>query len=105
VTDTQFRCLEFLDHELGQAAASCVGAHLWPNRTGPIISSNGGGDYKAQMYLGRLKKRGWVYTPLSAGSSRWALTPKGVLAFRAERKRRERADPDSGARVVPGNKV
>jgi hypothetical protein len=64
-----------------EAAAGCVGNAVWPDRDvrgGRGISSNGGGDYAAQMLLGRLKKAGLVEHAPSEGSSRWRLTRKGL---------------------------
>lgn len=42
------------------------------------MSSNGGGDYAAQMLLGRLKKAGLVEYAPSEGSTRWRLSAKGL---------------------------
>lgn len=53
------------------SAASMVGAHLWPNRTGRISAVQGGGDYAAQMLLGRMRKKGLVRYAHSIGSTRW----------------------------------
>jgi hypothetical protein len=53
-----------------------LGAELWPHRTAGV-SSNGGGDYAAQMLLGRMRKAGLVRTTRDPGSSRWELTTKG----------------------------
>jgi hypothetical protein len=64
-----------------EAAAGCVGAAVWPDRDvrgGRGVSSNGGGDYAAQMLLGRLKKAGLVERAPSEGSTRWCLTRKGL---------------------------
>lgn len=93
MTETQKACLTHLrDHRDGCDAAGGVGAALWPDRTGAINSSNGGGDYKAQMYLGRLRKKGWVrvrYEGLyDAGSSNWELTPAGRAALESETSQR-----------------
>lgn len=57
-----------------------VGESVWPDREcrpGRGVSSNGGGDYAAQMLLGRLKKAGLVEYATSEGSSRWRLSAKG----------------------------
>jgi hypothetical protein len=63
----------------GPADASSVGAAIWRDlkRRGRIYSVNGGGDYAAQMLLGRLKKTGLVQHAQSKGASRWELTWEG----------------------------
>ncbi|KKN21950.1 hypothetical protein LCGC14_0920150 [marine sediment metagenome] len=61
----------------GPKVAWEIGAALWPQRTGPICSSNGGGDYAAQMLLGRLRKKGLVRVCAGEGSSVWELTKQG----------------------------
>lgn len=81
-TTTQ-RALMYLFSHAGHDGVSCfdVGGAVWPDRpvrSGRGVSSNGGGDYAAQMLLGRLKKAGLVETARSVGSSRWRLTPKGL---------------------------
>jgi hypothetical protein len=61
-------------------SAGEVGASVWPEREcrpGRGVSVNGGGDYAAQMLLGRLKKAGLVEYAASEGSSRWRLSEKG----------------------------
>ena len=66
-----------------EATAGCVGSAIWPDRDvrgGRGVSSNGGGDYAAQMLLGRLKKAGLVEHAPSEGSSRWRLTRRGMDA-------------------------
>jgi len=72
-----------------------VGEAVWPDRVihfGRGVSSNGGGDYAAQMLLGRLKKAGLVEYALSEGSTRWCLSTKGrrevrgLLDARAQRE-------------------
>lgn len=70
------RAIDYLRQHPGGVSAGCVGAHLWPERDGRINSSNGGGDYAAQMLLGRMRKKGWVYVLYGTGSSQWALTSK-----------------------------
>lgn len=47
------------------------------NRRGRISSVNGGGDYAAQMLLGRMRSAGLVRDDGSTGSTRWELTPAG----------------------------
>ena len=41
------------------------------------VSVNGGGDYAAQMLLGRLRKAGLVDQAPSEGSSLWRITMAG----------------------------
>ena len=55
------------------------GAKMWPERRGyrAGVSSNGGGDYPAQMLLGRLRKLGWAQVVRGEGSSCWELTTAG----------------------------
>lgn len=77
------RALLYLYADAGHAGVSCyeVGAAVWPDRElrgGRGVSVNGGGDYAAQMLLGRLKKAGLVEHASSEGSSRWRLSPKGL---------------------------
>lgn len=55
-----------------------VGAAVWgSSRGGRITAGGGGGDYAAQMLLGRMRKAGLVRTTHDEGSSRWELTPSG----------------------------
>ncbi len=55
-----------------------LGAALWPDRTGRRGQSIcGGGDYAAQMLLGRMRKLGLVRTTHDPGASRWELTLNG----------------------------
>lgn len=63
--------------------ADFVGDAVWPTRKGRITSSGGGGDYAAQMLLGRLRARGLVETVNAPGSSCWAITPRGRLAHQS----------------------
>lgn len=61
-------------------SAGEVGTGVWPEREcrpGRGVSVNGGGDYAAQMLLGRLKKAGLVEYATNEGSSRWRLSTKG----------------------------
>lgn len=64
-------------HKHGEADAGSIGAHLWRDRKGRGISASGGGDYAAQMLLGRLRKAGLVTTSSGEGATRWTLTPSG----------------------------
>jgi hypothetical protein len=80
-TQRALRCL----HTSGYNGLSSgeVGGAVWPDRTirgGRGVSSNGGGDYAAQMLLGRLKKAGLVEYAPSEGSTRWRLSTKGQKA-------------------------
>lgn len=61
----------------GPSGCSDVGTVI-KNRHGRISSVNGGGDYAAQMFLGRLKRAGLVEHAPSEGSSLWRVTPKGM---------------------------
>jgi hypothetical protein len=56
---------------------STFGAVVMPDRAGRRASANGGGDYAAQMYLGRLRKLGLARVLPGEGSSKWALTSAG----------------------------
>ncbi len=66
------------------------GAKMWPERPGTRggVSSNGGGDYPAQMLLGRLRRLGWARVANSDGSSRWGLTTAGMKMCRPIRATR-----------------
>ena len=63
-----------------------VGAKLWPTRTKSGVSINGGGDYAAQMLLGRMRRAGLVRTTRDPGSSRWELTLKGREVAELEKR-------------------
>jgi len=85
-TPTQ-RALLYLYNTAGERGVTCfeVGEAVWPDRpvrAGQGVSHRGGGDYAAQMLLGRLKKAGQVEHAPSAGSTRWRLTRAGLLAVR-----------------------
>ena len=60
------------------AAASEVGDVITNRGPGRRASVNGGGDYAAQMLLGRMRKAGLVEHAPSDGSSRWRLTQAGI---------------------------
>ena len=82
------RALLYLYKDDGRYGVSCydVGYAVWPDRVlrgGRGVSVNGGGDYAAQMLLGRLKKAGLVEYAPSEGSSRWRLSTKGRNEARA----------------------
>jgi hypothetical protein len=70
------RALALLAH-YGNMTAGELGARLWPGRRSRGVSSNGGGDYAAQMLLGRLRKRNFVGTIYGSGASVWAVTRDG----------------------------
>jgi hypothetical protein len=77
----------YLYSDAGRDGVSCfdVGNAVWPDRPlrgGRGVSVNGGGDYAAQMLLGRLKKANLVEHAPSRGSSRWRLTVEGLRAAR-----------------------
>jgi DNA-binding transcriptional regulator PaaX len=78
----QQRALLYLYKDAGRDGVSCfdVGNAVWPDRTNRIASGSGGGDYAAQMLLGRLRKAGLVEHAPSEGSSRWRLSQKGLAA-------------------------
>jgi len=78
------RALMYLFSSGGNEGVSCfdVGDAVWPDRdvvrAGRGVANGGGGDYAAQMLLGRLKKAGLVEHAPSEGSSRWRLSTKGL---------------------------
>lgn len=63
----------------GMGPADMIGAVLWPDRKGRVCAVQGGGDYAAQMFLGRLRKQGLVRVRNNPddGCSIWVLTSKG----------------------------
>lgn len=65
------------DAEPEGIGCSVFGAAVMPERSGRRSSVNGGGDYAAQMYLGRLRKLGLARVLSGEGSSRWVLTSEG----------------------------
>lgn len=82
---TSQRALLYLYKDAGYHGVSCfdVGNAVWPDRTGRIAACGGGGDYAAQMLLGRMKKAGLVEHAPSEGSARWRLSQRGLQAVRA----------------------
>jgi hypothetical protein len=69
----------------GPLDAGSVGAKLWGGATrGSVCASHGGGDYAAQMLLGRMRKAGLVRVCPGDGASRWELTARGRAALRKE---------------------
>lgn len=68
----------------GPMSADDFGGDLWAGKKrGRTTSSGGGGDYAAQMFLGRLRKLGYAQTLHTEGSSRWEATPAGRNALAA----------------------
>lgn len=67
-------------------AAGEFGGELWRSlKRGRTVSSNGGGDFAAQQFLGRLRKLGFVRvaneTAEWRGASRWEITSEGIRAL------------------------
>lgn len=77
----EMRALHYLRKvDSNGVTADFVGQAVWPGkRRGRVTSSGGGGDYAAQMVLGRLRKRGLARTVNAEGASRWEATPLGRL--------------------------
>ena len=92
-TPTQRALLCLYESGYSGVSSGEVGGAVWPDREircGRGVSSNGGGDYAAQMLLGRLKKAGLVEYAASEGSTRWRLSTKGrdeVRALNGEKPR------------------
>lgn len=84
ITEAQYAALRvLLDH--GPTGASIFGSVLWRDRRrGRTSSSGGGGDYAAQMFLGRLKRLGLVRHAASEGSTLWELAPLGRVSLARE---------------------
>lgn len=62
----------------GPQSADMVGTIVWKGKKrGRVTSSGGGGDYGAQMLLGRMKKAGLVRHARSEGSTLWEVTELG----------------------------
>lgn len=80
---TTLRVLRYLlDH--GPSGCSDVGSVIEDRRgSRGGVSTNGGGDYAAQMLLGRMKKAGLVEHAPSDGSSLWRITSAGHAKLRA----------------------
>jgi len=84
-----------------------VGGAVWPDREidfGHGVSSNGGGDYAAQMLLGRFKKAGLVEYAPGEGSTRWRLSTKGRNEVRkmtsTKAPKEPKAKPQTGGAIV-----
>lgn len=55
-----------------------IGGAVWRGKKrGRGSATQGGGDYAAQMLLGRMRKQGWVRVAHGDGSSQWELTTAG----------------------------
>ena len=52
-------------------AAGDLGSRLWPDRDGPVMANHGGGDYAAQMLLGRMRKNNLVRVVDGPATSYW----------------------------------
>jgi hypothetical protein len=73
IEQAALRCLS-----VGPEPAGVVGAMVWQERrNGRTSAVQGGGDYAAQMLLGRLRKRGFVRVQNGEGSSVWEITDSG----------------------------
>ena len=100
MTHTTYKVLKILAER--RRSAGELGQALWgDSRRGRIASADGGGDYAAQMLLGRLRKAGLVRVAhgeeVWAGCSIWELTEKGGKELLLERGRRSRA---AGRRLI-----
>ena len=103
-TATQRALLCLYDGGYGGVSSGEVGGAVWPEREirfGRGVSSNGGGDYAAQMLLGRLKKAGLVEYAPSEGSTRWRLSTKGLHEVRELRPPKSRTTLVTAALPVP----
>lgn len=107
LTTTQRALLCLHDGGWSGLSAGEVGASVWPEREcrpGRGVSVNGGGDYAAQMLLGRLKKAGLVEYASSEGSSRWRLSTKGRNEVRrlpsSKEPKKEETRPRTGGAIV-----
>lgn len=68
----------------GPMSADDFGCDLWRDmKRGKTTSSGGGGDFGAQMFLGRLRRLGFAQTTHDPGSSRWEATSVGRNALAA----------------------
>lgn len=65
------RALAYLRQHPDGSSASTVGQVVWPDRKTSKCASHGGGDYAAQMLLGRMRRRGLVDRLPGSGSTRW----------------------------------
>ena len=103
-TATQRALLCLYDGGYSGLSSGEVGSAVWPDRVitfGRGVSSNGGGDYAAQMLLGRLKKAKLVEYAPGEGSTRWRLSTKGRDEVRALEPRSSPvvATPPMGTRL------
>lgn len=84
ITAAQYAALRVL-FEHGPTSATIFGAVLWRDRKrGRVSSSGGGGDYAAQMFLGRLRRVGLARHAASEGSTLWELAPLGRASLARE---------------------
>lgn len=78
----------------GPSPADLVGAAVWEGegvRRGKTTSMGGGGDYGAQMLLGRMRKAGLVRVAHGdAHTSQWELTELGRHQARRINETQER---------------
>ena len=107
ITATQRALLCLHEGGYNGLSAGEVGASVWPEREcrpGRGVSVNGGGDYAAQMLLGRLKKAGLVEYASSEGSTRWCLSTKGRNEVRrlprAKEPKKTETKPRTGGAIV-----
>jgi hypothetical protein len=84
-TDRVLRFLRADEYITHGAAASEVGDVITNRGPGRRASVNGGGDYAAQMLLGRMRKAGLVENAHAEGSTRWRLTSAGMNRARNTR--------------------
>lgn len=93
MTETEFQALTYLRRS--ESSAGMVGAHLWPERRSRGTAVQGGGDYAAQMLLGRLRKKGWTRVAAGEGSSVWEITSIGIRDLSVERTRRSMRESEA----------
>lgn len=62
-----------------------VGDAIRPESTRMRMPNHGGGDYAAQMFLGKLRKRGLVEQVNTGGSSAWQISWAGRKWLASER--------------------
>lgn len=63
--------------EHGTGCSNFGAGYFRGERSGHVVANHGGGDYAAQMMLGRLRKQGLVRVANGPGSSTWELTWEG----------------------------
>ena len=97
------RALVYLYKDTGGVSCFDVGNAVWPDREirgGHGVSVNGGGDYAAQMLLGRLKKAGLVEYAPSEGSTRWRLSTLGLREVRGMLESNTRGEVAAATAIV-----